>query len=105
MRLMGQRDLCMLSSIIGTIFGACLGYIRAMFWLFLHYICFYMPEMAKIFTKESCMPIRNYSLMLTYLDHIRALFGQFFDNFYIFNYSYINRTCIILFNGYFGIVW
>ena len=29
------------------------GHNRAMFWLFLQYICFYMPEMAQIFMEES----------------------------------------------------
>ena len=50
-----------------------------------------MTEMARIFKKKSCMPIRKYSLMLTNLDHIGANFGPCLKNVYIFNYSYINR--------------
>ena len=53
--------------------GPCLGYIKAMFWLFLHYICFFMPKMAKILIKGSFMPIRKYSLMLTYLNHVLTI--------------------------------
>ena len=64
-----------------------------------------MSEMDNIFTKESYMPIRKYSLMLTYLHHIGAMFRSCFENFYIFYYIYMNRTCKILFYGYFGLVW
>ena len=33
--------------------GHVLGHSRAMFWLFLQYLCFQMPTMAQIFTEES----------------------------------------------------
>ena len=48
LRLMGQRDMSMLCSIRRTMLGPCLGHIWAMFWLFLQYLCFQMPEMAQI---------------------------------------------------------
>ena len=78
---MSNRRIIIYCSIIGTIFGSCLDHIRAMFWLFLQYRCFYMPEMAQIFTEESCMSNRKCSLMLTNLDHIRAMCGVFFNIF------------------------
>ena len=48
--------------IIGTIIdmlGPCWGHIKAIFWLFLQYLCFKMPEMAQIFTVESYNPNRG----------------------------------------------
>ena len=69
---------------IWAILGPCLGYIRAMFWLFLQYLCFQMPQMAKKITGESGKPKRKYSSMFTFriifgpcLDHIRAMFWLF----------------------------
>ena len=39
-----------------TILGQCFGRKRAMLWPFLQYLCFWMPDMAHIFTEESGMP-------------------------------------------------
>ena len=41
-----------------------------------------MPEMAKIFTEESCISNRKYTLMLTNLDHIWVIIGPCFGYFY-----------------------
>ena len=64
------------------------GHIRTMFWLFLQYICLQMTEMAQNFTSHACQ-IEECSLMLTYRDHIGAMFlailgpqfGYFYDIF------------------------
>ena len=62
--------------------GPCFGHIRAMFWLFLQWLCFQMPEITQIFTEELCMTSREYSLMLTYWDHVWAILGPCFGYFY-----------------------
>ena len=66
-------------SSIGPILGPCLGHIRAMFGPFLYNLCFQMPEMAKIFTIQSCMPNRRIlfkvQLLGPYWGHIWAILG------------------------------
>ena len=45
-----------------TLFGpywSDLGHIRALFWLYLQFIYFWMPQMVEIFVEESCIPIRK----------------------------------------------
>ena len=66
--------------------GPWIAHIRAMFWLFLHYLFFYMPEMDNIFTGESCKPNRrkpfNVGLLEPYKGHVWAILGPCFDYFY-----------------------
>ena len=85
MRLMGPRDLSMLFSIRKTMLGPCLGHIRAMFWLFLQYICLYMTEMAQNFTKETCMPngriLLSVDLLGPYWGYVLAILGPYFGYF------------------------
>ena len=60
------------------LFGPYKGNIRAMFWLFLLYLCFWMPKMAQIFTEGSCLPSRripfNVKLFGPYRGHVWAMF-------------------------------
>ena len=76
---MGPGDTSILCQDRGTMLGSCLGHIRAMFWLFLPYLCFQMPKMAQIFTKESFIPIRrilfNVALLRLYQDNVWAMSG------------------------------
>ena len=72
---------------IGTILGHFLGHIRPMFWLFLPNLCFQMPKIAQILTKEPCIPNRripfNVKLLGPYESHVGAILGPCFD--YIYN--------------------
>ena len=67
--------------------GAIFGHIRAMFGLFVQNICLWMPEIAQIFTQESCMPNRripfNVQLLGSYLGLVWAILGPCFGYFYI----------------------
>ena len=71
---------------IRAMLGPCLGHIRAMFWLFLQQLCFYMHEMAQIFTGESCKPNRRipFSVKLfgPYKGHVWPILGPCFVYFY-----------------------
>ena len=76
--------------IIGAILGQYLGQIRAMFWLFLQYFCFFRClKLLNIFLQSHACPIEEYSSMLNYwtilvtcYHHIRAMFCLFLQ--YIF---------------------
>ena len=76
---MGPRDMSMLCSIKRTMLGPCLGHSRAMFWLFLQYLCFQIPQMAQIFTGESGKPNRrkpfNVGLLGPYKGHVCTISG------------------------------
>ena len=71
-----------------TLLGPCFGHIRAMFWLFLQCLHFYMT-ISQIFTKESFMPcsrkVFNVQLLLSYWGHIWDIswpcFGYFYNIF------------------------
>ena len=67
----------MLSPVRKTMLGPCMDRIRAMFWLFQQYICFWMPQMAHIFTEESGKPNRRKLSMSDCWDHIRAMFAPY----------------------------
>ena len=55
------------------------GHIGAMFWLFLLYICFQMPNMAQIFIEESCMPSRRIPISIGTISE--PCFGYFYNIF------------------------
>ena len=65
------------SSIFQTISGQCLDHNRAMFWLFLQYLCFQMLEMAEFFTEESCMPNRRILFNDPLLGPQKAMLGPY----------------------------
>ena len=83
---MEQRDMSMLYSLRRTMLGPCLGHIRAMFWLFLQYLCFWMHEMDQIFSGKLCMLIWrilfNIRLWETYRGHVWSILGLCFGNLY-----------------------
>ena len=76
-------DMSMLCSIVTH-----WSHIRAIILQFLQYLCFQMPEMAKIFTEESCMANRGiiykFELFGPYYGHVLALFEPCFVHFYNF---------------------
>ena len=86
LRLIGPRDMSMLCPIRKTMLGPCLGHIRAIFWLYIPYLCFFMPKIAQIFTEESCMPNRiiqfNVKLLTLYNAHVYAILRPYFGYFY-----------------------
>ena len=65
---------------VWAISGPCLGHIRAMFWLFLQQLCFQMPKLLKYSLKIQTCQLEECSFMLTYQDHIWAMFGTYQDH-------------------------
>ena len=85
MRLMGPRDLSMLSSIRRTMLGPCLGHIRAMLWLFYNIFASGCLKWLK-FSQELYMPkqrtLLNVDIMGPYWGHVWAILGPCFGYFY-----------------------
>ena len=67
----------------GTIFGSTFGHIRAMFWLFLQYLCLQMPVMTQIFTEVLCIGNSRipFELLEPYHGPIWAVLGPCFPIF------------------------
>ena len=67
--------------------GPYLGHVKAMFGLYVQYLCLWMPEIVQMFTKESCIPNRripfNVQLLGPYFGHVWATLGPCFGYFYI----------------------
>ena len=65
--------------------------IGAMFWLYLQYLCLQMPEIAQIFTEESCMLNKEYTFMLNcwglYQSHVWAISGACSGDLYHIKYE------------------
>ena len=81
--LQGPQKITLQYQIFSTIFGPCFGHIMAIFWLFLQYLYFQMPEMAKNFTEESCIAYRgrffNVELLWPYWGHVWEILGHVLD--------------------------